>query len=154
MKFWSSKNRWTLNSHPENISTNRNSIRLKLVFVETIPPYPEMEKNILYVSMRFATLSHLCPCGCGRLVDVTLDPTSRSLTYDGEYLTLRPSIGLKYPCRSHYSIIRNTIVWHAPISKSEGRWYKYFWADKTKIRRSGQTKRSNLRRKVPRRDRC
>ena len=58
------------------------------MFVETIPHLPEMEKGTLYVSMRFATLSHLCPCGCGRLVDVTLDPATRSLTYDGEYLRI------------------------------------------------------------------
>ena len=96
---------------------------LKPVFVETIPHLPKMEKGILYVSMRFATLSHLCPCGCGRLVDVTLDPATRSLTYDGEYLTLEPSIGVKFPCRSHYSIIRNAIIWHPPISKSVGWWY-------------------------------
>lgn len=96
---------------------------LKPVFVETIPRLPEMEAGTLYVSMRFATLSHLCPCGCGRLVDVTLDPATRSLTYDGEYLTLRPSIGVKFPCESHYSIIRNTIKWYPPISESEGTWY-------------------------------
>jgi len=69
----------------------------------------------------------LCPCGCGRLVDVTLDPTTRSLTYDGEYLTLRPSIGVKFACRSHYSIIRNAVMWHPPISESEGRWYNRLW---------------------------
>ena len=96
---------------------------LKPVFVETIPQLSEMEERTLYVSMRFATLSHLCPCGCGRLVDVTLDPATRSLTYDGEYLTLRPSIGVKFPCRSHYSIIRNAVMWYPPILKSEGRWY-------------------------------
>ena len=96
---------------------------LKPVFVETIPQLSEMGERTLYVSMRFATLSHLCPCGCGRLVDVTLDPATRSLTYDGEYLTLRPSIGVKFPCRSHYSIIRNAVMWYPPISKSEGRWY-------------------------------
>ena len=100
---------------------------LKPVFVEAIPHLPEMEKGILYVSMRFATLSHLCPCGCGRLVDVTLDPATRSLTYDGEYLSLEPSIGVKFPCRSHYSIVQNAIKWYPPISKSEGRWYSRFW---------------------------
>ena len=104
---------------------------LKPMFVETIPHLPEMERGTLYVSMRFATLSHLCPCGCGRLVDVTLNPETRSLIYDGEYLTLRPSIGVKFPCRSHYSIIRNAIMWHPRISKCEIRWYDRFrerWA--------------------------
>ena len=123
MRFWRRKKRGTCNSHPKYVVRNRESIVLKPVFVETIPHLPEMEESTLYVSMRFATLSHLCPCGCGRLVDVTLDPATRSLTYDGEYLTLKPSIGVKFPCRSHYSIIRNVIVWYPSISKSEGRWY-------------------------------
>jgi len=123
MRFWRWRKAATLESHPNYVVRNRDSIVLKPMFVETIPRLPEMEEGALYVSMRFATLSHLCPCGCGRLVDVTLDPATRSLTYDGEHLTLRPSIGVKFPCRSHYSIIRNVIMWYRPISKSEGRWY-------------------------------
>ena len=123
VRFWRLRKRGTPKSHPVYDVRNRESIILKPTFVETIPSLPEMEKGKIYVSMRFATLSHLCPCGCGRLVDVTLDPTRRSLTYDGEFLTLRPSIGVRFPCRSHYSIIRNAIKWYPPISKSEGRWY-------------------------------
>ena len=123
MSYWKRRKRGTRKSRPNYLVWNRESIVLKPVFVETIPHLPEMEEGTLYVSMRFATLSHLCPCACGRLVDVTLDPATRSLTYDGAYLTLRPSIGVKFPCRSHYSIVRNAIVWHLPISKSEGRWY-------------------------------
>ena len=97
MRFWRWRKRGTRNSRPNYGVRNRESIVLKPVFVETIPQLPEMEERTLYVSMRFATLSHLCPCGCGRLVDVTLDPATRSLTYDGEYLTLRPSIGGQIP---------------------------------------------------------
>ena len=123
MRSWRWRKRGTRKSRPNYFVRNQESTVLKPVFVETIPHLPEMEEGALYVSMRFATLSHLCPCACGRLVDVTLDPATRSLTYDGEYLTLRPSIGVKFPCRSHYSIVRNAIMWHPPISKSEGRWY-------------------------------
>ena len=115
--------RETRDSHPNYVVRNREPMVLKPVFVKAIPQLPEMEERAIYVSMRFAILSHLCPCGCGRLVDVTLDPATRSLTYDGEYLTLRPSIGVKFPCGSHYSIIRNAVMWHPPISKSEGKWY-------------------------------
>ena len=127
MRFWKWSKRAAPNSHPHHVVRNREPTVLKPLFVETIPHLPEMEKDTLYVSMRFATLSHLCPCGCGRLVDVMLDPATRSLTYDGEYLTLRPSIGVKSPCRSHYSIIRNAIMWYPPISDSEGRWYNRLW---------------------------
>ena len=123
MRLWRWKKRGTHDSHPSYVVRNRETMVLKPVFVKTIPHLPEMEEGTLYVSMRFATLSHLCPCGCGRLVDVTLDPATRSLTYDGEYLTLRPSIGVKFACRSHYSIVRNAIIWYRPISESEGRWY-------------------------------
>lgn len=106
---------------------HRESVVLKLMFVETIPHLSEMEERTLYISMRFATLSHRCPCDCGRLVDVTLSPVTRSVTYDGEFLTLEPSIGVKFPCGSHYSIIRNAIVWHPPISRWEGKWYNRVW---------------------------
>lgn len=129
MSFWKRKKRGTRKSRPKCIARARESTALKPVFVETIPRLPEMEEGTLYVSMRFATLSHLCPCGCGRLVDVTLDPATRSLTYDGEYLTLRPSIGVTFPCESHYSIVRNAVMWYPPISKSKGsRWYNRVWA--------------------------
>ena len=131
MRFWRWRKRETRNSHSNYVVRNRESMVLKPLFVEIIPRLPEIEKGTLYVSMRFAILSHLCPCGCGRLVDVTLDPATRSLTYDGEYLTLEPSIGVKFPCRSHYSIIRNAIIWYPPISKSVGRWYKRFWERRT-----------------------
>ena len=127
MRFWKRSKRAAPNARPHRVASNQAPTVLKPLFVEAIPRLPEMDKDTLYVSMRFATLSHLCPCGCGRLVDVTLDPTTRSLTYDGEHLTLRPSIGVKFPCRSHYSIIRNAITWYPPISESEGRWYNRLW---------------------------
>lgn len=127
MRFRIWKRQGACNSDPGDIVRSRGSVILKLVFVETIPRLPEMKEGTLYVSMRFATLSHLCPCGCGRLVDVSLDPTTRSLTYDGEYLTLRPSIGVRFPCKSHYSVVRNAVIWHPPISESEGRWYNRVW---------------------------
>ena len=127
MRFWKRNKQSAGTSHLDHVARDRQPTLLKPLFVEAIPQLPEMDKDTLYVSMRFATLSHLCPCGCGRLVDVTLSPTTRSLAYDGEHLTLSPSIGVKFPCRSHYSIVRNAIVWYPPISTSERRWYKRVW---------------------------
>ena len=123
MGFWKRKRRGAPNSYPAGVVGNRQRTVLTPVFVETIPRMSEMEKRTLYISMRFATLSHLCPCGCGRLVDVTLGPATRSLIYDGEYITVRPSIGVKFPCESHYAIIRNAIRWYPQISEAEERWY-------------------------------
>lgn len=127
MAFWKWRRRGTHEAPSSYVVGSQESMVLRPLFVETIPRLSELEKGTLYVSMRFATLSHLCPCGCGRLVDVTLDPATRSLTYDGEYLTLRPSIGVRFPCRSHYSIIRNAVIWYPPISESEGKWYNRIW---------------------------
>jgi len=124
MRFWRRRKRGARDSNPGYVVRNREPTVLRPVFVEAIPRLPEMEEGTLYVSMRFATLSHLCPCGCRRLVDVTLGPATRSLTYDGEHLTLRPSIGVQFPCRSHYSIVRNAITWYPPISESEASWYR------------------------------
>lgn len=127
MRLWKRSKQPARSPHPYHLARDRQPTLLKPLFVEAIPQLPEMEQDTLYVSMRFATLSHLCPCGCGRLVDVTLSPTTRTLTYDGEHLTLRPSIGVKFSCRSHYSIVRNAIVWHPPISASETSWYRRVW---------------------------
>ncbi len=84
-----------------------------------------MEEHTLYVSMRFAILSHMCPCGCGRLVDVALSPETRSIYFDGKYLTLEPSIGVTFPCNSHYSIICNEVVWHPPYTPHRSGSYLY-----------------------------
>ncbi len=127
MRFRKRINRRERNTYSRDVVRDKKTMELKPLFVETIPYLSKMDKGTLYVSMRFATLSHLCPCGCGRLVDVTLNPTTRSLTYDGEYLTLKPSIGVKFPCRSHYSIVRNAIIWYPSISELESKWYNRFW---------------------------
>jgi len=96
----------------------------KPVFVETIPAdSTEIKVGKLYVSMKFDMIVHQCPCGCGSLVEISLHPATRSLTYDGRYLSIKPSIGVKLPCRSHYSIIRNEVVWWDPIPKWASFWY-------------------------------
>ncbi|MET8893193.1 DUF6527 family protein [Streptomyces albogriseolus] len=55
---------------------------------------------------------HLCCCGCGNKVVTPLSPTNWSLTFDGDSISLSPSIGnWSYPCRSHYWIRANTAQW-------------------------------------------
>jgi hypothetical protein len=77
-------------------------------FVEFIPE--ELQEGTLYVSMRFATVAHLCACGCRTKVVTPLKPTDWKLTFDGKTITLDPSIGnWSFPCRSHYWI-RNSGV--------------------------------------------
>ena len=84
--------------------------RLQPSFVEDVPEtlYPGM----LYVSIPYATVVHSCCCGCGEEVVTPLTPTDWRLTYDGENVSLAPSVGSwTLPCRSHYVVQRGKVHW-------------------------------------------
>ncbi|MFL6090440.1 MAG: DUF6527 family protein [Aeromicrobium sp.] len=87
-------------------------------FVETAPE--DLEPGRLYISIRFRTASHLCACGCGDKVVTPIKPVKWALTYDGETVSLWPSIGRwQSSCKSHYVIRRNKVIWHRTFSKKE-----------------------------------
>lgn len=82
-------------------------------FVEFVPR--ELAPGILYVSMTYATTVHLCACGCGTKVALPLSPAQWKLYFDGDTVSLTPSVGnWQFPCRSHYWIRGNKIVWAPP----------------------------------------
>ena len=86
-------------------------------FVEFIPE--QLQEGVLYVSMTYATAAHRCFCGCGREVVTPLSPTDWTLIYNGEAVSLWPSIGnWSFPCRSHYVIENNRVQWCAEMSQS------------------------------------
>jgi hypothetical protein len=79
-------------------------------FVELLPPV--VESGLLYVSPTFASVIHLCCCGCGLRVVTPLSPADWQITYDGRDISLYPSIGnWSFPCRSHYWIHAGNVVW-------------------------------------------
>ncbi len=85
-------------------------MKMKHKFVEFIPD--ELEDGILYISIIYATVLHKCGCGCGNEVVTPLSPSDWQLTFDGEAISLFPSIGnWSFPCRSHYWIRKNKVVW-------------------------------------------
>lgn len=85
-------------------------------FVEFIPEDPL--PGVIYVSITYATSVHRCACGCGLKVATPLSPTDWKLTFDGETISLNPSIGSwSFPCGSHYVIRRNRVRWARPWSK-------------------------------------
>lgn len=91
---------------------------MKHKFVEFIPKI--LEEGTVYVSMEFGTAVHKCCCGCGNEVVTPLTPTDWQLTYDGESISLDPSIGnWSFPCQSHYFIKRNQVVWAKKWTKSQ-----------------------------------
>ncbi|WP_082033779.1 DUF6527 family protein [Pseudomonas sp. PI1] len=83
--------------------------KLEHRFIRSIPR--EIEPGFLYVSMEYGTAVHSCCCGCGEQVVTPLTPTDWSLTFDGESVSLAPSIGNWYSaCRSHYFIRRGRVI--------------------------------------------
>lgn len=87
-------------------------------FVELIPP--QLEEGVLYVSMDYGTAIHLCACGCEEKVITPLTPTDWRLIFDGQTVTLWPSIGnWGFACRSHYVIKKNKIRWAEDWSQSK-----------------------------------
>lgn len=84
--------------------------KLQHRFVEYIPE--QLDEETLYVSIEFGTVVHKCYCGCGSEVVTPLGPTDWQLVFDGESISLTPSIGnWSLPCQSHYWIRRNRVVW-------------------------------------------
>jgi hypothetical protein len=79
-------------------------------FVESMPS--ELEEGKLYVSIRYRTASHLCACGCGNKVVTPIRPPKWHVTFDGDAVSLRPSVGnWQLPCRSHYWIEHDRVRW-------------------------------------------
>jgi len=92
--------------------------RLEPRFVEYMPE--ELTEGVLYVSMTYATATHLCCCGCGEEIVTTLSPTDWQLAFDGRTISLKPSIGSwNLPCQSHYWIRRNIVEWSAQMSAEQ-----------------------------------
>jgi hypothetical protein len=79
-------------------------------FVEEIPE--RLGEGVLYVSIPYATAVHTCFCGCGNEVVTPITPTDWELRFDGETVSLHPSIGSwSLDCRSHYWIRHDRVEW-------------------------------------------
>lgn len=85
--------------------------KFKVEIVDKIPY--ELKNGILYVCLRCNVIVHMCACGCG---EKTVTPIDKKfgwvMKYDGQAITLKPSIGnFSIPCRSHYYITDNNVEW-------------------------------------------
>ena len=86
-------------------------------FVAEVPR--GLEPDVLYVSIQYATAAHLCP-GCSRKVVTPFAPGSWSLSFDGETVSINPSIWNRaHACGSHYWI------WKDQLIEAVGRWSPY-----------------------------
>lgn len=88
----------------------RNKIELTHEFVEYIPN--DIKEGTIYISITFATVVHKCCCGCGEEVVTPLSPMDWKLIFDGQTVSLDPSIGnWNFDCQSHYWIKNNIVTW-------------------------------------------
>lgn len=116
-------------------------------FVEYIPD--DLRDETIYVSMAFSTVAHKCCCGCGNEVITPLSPTDWRLLFDGQSISLDPSIGnWNFACQSHYWIKNNTVKWAKRLSQERinaGRTYdslakeRYFDSIKTPVGHEANT---------------
>jgi hypothetical protein len=87
-------------------------------FVEQIPE--SLTGGVLYISTRFRTASHLCACGCGSKIVTPIKPAKWAFTYNGDTVSLWPSVGnWQKPCQSHYVIRNSRVVWSRQWSEAE-----------------------------------
>lgn len=83
-------------------------MKIKHKFVQLIPDV--LENKTLYISIEFGTAVHKCMCGCGNEVVTPLSPIDWELIYNGETVSLYPSIGnWGFECESHYWIRRSKV---------------------------------------------
>lgn len=84
-------------------------------FMEFIPQ--KLQPARLYISLEHATAMHLCCCGCGYEVSTPFTRTDWSLVFNGEAVSLSPSIGnSSFPCKSHYWIREGRVLWEAKMT--------------------------------------
>ncbi len=87
-----------------------------------VPQIPEIIDNgVLYVCLQYNICVHKCACGCGEEVITPIDPNEWKIEYNGESMSLSPSIGnWRFKCRSHYWIKNGEVLWmpnqNQPIS--------------------------------------
>lgn len=83
--------------------------QLRHRFVETMPE--KIDPGTLYISMEYATAAHRCCCGCGEEVVTPFSPAQWKMIFDGDAVSLHPSIGnWNLRCRSHYVVRDGRVI--------------------------------------------
>jgi hypothetical protein len=87
-------------------------------FVELMPD--DLNEGVIYVSMIHCTAIHKCCCGCGQEVVTPISPAKWQLGFDGDHVSLFPSVGnWSFPCKSHYWIRTGKVIWSRTWSAEE-----------------------------------
>ncbi len=101
-------------SNKNSLVNIKKNIKLSTKIVKYIPE--EMHEGILYISFKYKTASHFCPCGCKHKIVTPFGKKGWKIRLLFFNATLYPSIGNgTLPCHSHYWIKNNRIIWAYPI---------------------------------------
>lgn len=91
-------------------------MELKTIYVSPqLPEKEDMKQGVIYVCHIHKIANHLCVCGCGEEVVTPFQHIignkiiGWNFSEDNAKITLRPSIGNTFACRSHYYITNNVI---------------------------------------------
>ena len=86
-------------------------ISVNIKYVDLVPELSEMESNVIYISLRHKTSSHLCLCGCKNEVVLPMGEKGWSYIFkltDPYTMTFKPSIlNQNCPNKYHYVITDN-----------------------------------------------
>ena len=99
-------------------------VRMEMWQVDWVEEMPStLSPGCLYVSIKHRLTEHLCACGCGAEVSLPLGPAEWRIEYDGDSVSVRPSIGnWRLPCRSHYMIDHGVTRWCMSWTEEEVGW--------------------------------
>lgn len=120
-------------------------------FVEYIPR--QLDNGVLYVSIPYCTAVHKCACGCGNKVVTPISPADWQILFDGDGVSLFPSVGnWGFPCKAHYWVRSNQVFWAKAWSSDQiarGRARESHSRTEYFARRSGQATAGEVAQAAP-----
>ena len=114
-------------------------MKLRPIFVDVLPKFDAIKAGELWISHKYRTVNLRCPCGCGDLTVLSLQPSRWHVHFDGKSVSLDGptggSVWANSGCGSHYAIRDNAVIWLDRIDP--GRHSEY--ADVERARLLGST---------------
>ena len=90
-------------------------MKLRPNFVEVMPEFDAIKAGELWISHKHRTINLRCPCGCGELTVLSIQPSRWHVHFDGKSVSLDGptggSVWAHYGCGSHYVIRNNAVIW-------------------------------------------
>lgn len=86
----------------------------EVVCVKSLPQKKDQKYGIIYITVDHENTVHQCPCGCGYEVYLNHDLDRKRgwvISVINDKISIDPSIGNTFPCRTHYYITENKIKW-------------------------------------------